>query len=107
VQVWIAFIRHQDLTIVTLIRQGEALPSRYYFHLTDGQDAIRDEDGIEVANLAAALIYATEAIEELRREMSSSSEEWEGWRLEIVDSLGQLAQSLPLEVPVQNRRMLH
>jgi hypothetical protein len=107
VQVWIAFSLHFDLTIVTLIRPGEALPSRYYFNLTDGQDAIRDEDGIEVADLDAALIHAAEAIEELRREMSSGSDEWEGWRLEIVDSLGRLAQSLPLEVQVQKRRMLH
>ncbi len=73
------------------------MPSRYYFNLTDGHDVIPDEDGIEVSDDRAALIQAFEAIEELRRETSSSPGEWSGWRLNIMDASGKLIQSIPLD----------
>ena len=44
------------------------MPSRFYFNIADGDEAIRDEDGIEVPDLRTALIHAFEAIEELRKE---------------------------------------
>ena len=73
------------------------MPLRYYFNLTDGQEVIRDPDGIVVPDLRTALIHAFEAIEELRREASSPLDEWQGWRLDILDSSGNLIQSLPLD----------
>jgi hypothetical protein len=73
------------------------MPSRYYFNLTDGDEVIRDEDGIEVSDDRAALIQAFEAIEELRREANASPAEWKGWRLNIVDGSGRLVHSLPLD----------
>ncbi len=73
------------------------MPVRYYFNLTDGDEIIRDPDGIVVPDLRTALIHAFEAIEELRREASSSLDEWQGWRLDIVDGSGNLIQSLPLD----------
>ena len=69
---------------------------RYYFHLTNGHEAIRDEEGTEVSDTQAALVSAMEAIEELRASDPSYSEDWQGWRLEIVDSSGRLIQALPL-----------
>ncbi|QFU16710.1 DUF6894 family protein [Microvirga thermotolerans] len=69
---------------------------RYYFHLTNGHDAIRDEEGTEVSDPQAALSSAMEAIEELRASDPSYSQDWVGWRLEVVDSSGRLVQSLPL-----------
>jgi hypothetical protein len=73
------------------------VPSRYFFNLVNGHGVIRDEDGIELADIRAALIYAFEAIEELRREDTSSSDSWQGWRLDILNSSGQLVHSLPLD----------
>ena len=73
------------------------MPSRYYFNLTNGDEVIRDEDGVEAPDARTALIHAFEAIEELRGADLSSSEEWQGWRVDIVDSSGNLVHSLPLD----------
>ena len=73
------------------------MPSHYYFNLTDGHDVIPDEIGIEVSDDRAALIHAFEAVEELRREADTSPDEWEGWRLNIMDDTGRLIHSLALD----------
>jgi hypothetical protein len=80
--------------------------SRYYFNLTDGDEVIRDEDGVEAPDVRTALIHAFEAIEELRKEDSSPMSEWQGWNLEVVDSSGTLIQRLPLDdaAPEKNSR---
>lgn len=70
---------------------------RYYFNLTDGETVIRDEEGVEASNLQAAVISAMEAVEELRAQDASNSDEWRGWRLEIVDAAGRAVQSIPLD----------
>jgi hypothetical protein len=75
------------------------MPSHYYFNLTDGHDVIPDKIGIEVSDDRAALIQAFEAVEELRREADASLDEWEGWRLNIMDDSGRLIHSLTLDNP--------
>jgi hypothetical protein len=75
---------------------------RYFFNLTNGQEAIRDDEGIEVSDVQAALGSAMEAIEELRAADPSYSQDWQGWRLEVVDSSGRVLQSLPLVDSVQH-----
>jgi len=73
------------------------MPAHYYFNLTNGDEVIQDEDGIEVADVRTALIHAFEAIAELRNEDASASSEWQGWRLDIIDDGGNLIHSLPLD----------
>jgi hypothetical protein len=73
-------------------------PARYWFNLTNGDAMIRDEDGIEASSILAAVISALEAVEELRALDPSHSDEWRGWRLEIVDAAGQAVQAIPLDV---------
>lgn len=70
--------------------------TRYYFNLTDGEIMIRDEEGIETASIQAAVLSALEAVEELRAQDPSHSDEWQGWRLEIVDASGRAVQMIPL-----------
>ena len=70
---------------------------RYYFNLTDGETMIRDEDGIEAASIQAAVVSAMDAVEELRAQDPSNSDEWQGWRLEVVDASGQAVQTIPLD----------
>ncbi len=70
---------------------------RYYFHLTNGEAVIRDEEGTEVSSMQTALISAMEMVEELRAEDPSAAEEWQGWRLAIVDASGRTVQTLPLD----------
>jgi hypothetical protein len=68
------------------------------FNLTNGETMIRDEEGIEASSIQAAVIPAMEAVEELRAQDPSNSEEWQGWWLEIVDASGQAVQTIPLDV---------
>ena len=75
---------------------------RYYFNLTSGDEVIRDRDGIELSDIHSALLHAMKAVEELRAEDPSSSQEWKGWRLEIVDASGRLVHSLSLDQPTLN-----
>jgi hypothetical protein len=74
-----------------------SMRARYYFNLTDGETMIRDEEGVEATNIQAAVISALEAAEELRAQDPSNSDEWQGWRLEIVDASGQAVQTIPLD----------
>ncbi|WP_246812430.1 DUF6894 family protein [Microvirga sp.] len=76
---------------------GTSVPSRYYFNLTDGETMIRDEEGIEASSIQAAVVSAMEAVEELRAQDPSNSDEWQGWRLEIVDASGQAVQTFQLD----------
>jgi hypothetical protein len=74
-----------------------AVQARYHFNLTDGETMIRDEEGIVACSLQAAVVSALEAVEELRAQDPSHSDEWQGWRLEIVDAAGQAVQTIPLD----------
>ncbi len=80
-----------------LSAQGLSVAARYYFNLTDGETMIRDEEGIVASSIRAAVVSALEAVEELRAQDPSNSDEWRGWRLEIVDTSGQAIQVIPLE----------
>ena len=70
---------------------------RYYFHLTNGEAVIRDEEGTEVSSMHTALISAMEMVEELRAEDPSAADEWQGWRLEIVDASGRTVHTMALD----------
>jgi hypothetical protein len=72
---------------------------RYLFNLTDGQEVIPDEEGIEVCDGQAAVAAAIKTIRELRSEDPSTAHEWPGWRLEITDASGRMIQCIPLDLP--------
>jgi uncharacterized protein YegP (UPF0339 family) len=73
--------------------------ARYYFHLVSEHEVILDNEGVEVADLAAAGAEALKAIEELRRESPSAATGWEGWWLEVTDASGAVAFSINLDDP--------
>ena len=77
--------------------QGLSATARYYFNLTNGETMIRDEAGIVASSVQAAVVSAMEAVEELRAQDPSHADEWQGWRLEIVDASGQAVQAVPLD----------
>lgn len=72
------------------------MSSRYYFNLTDGDRIIRDQDGLTLADINTAITYASKAIEELRAEALVSSDEWQGWRMEILNCSGEVVSVIPL-----------
>ena len=76
---------------------GPSVSARYYFNLTDGDAMIRDEEGIEASSIQAAVVSAMEAVEELRAQDPLNSDEWQGWRLEIVDAEGRAVHAIPLD----------
>ncbi len=76
---------------------SRSVSARYFFNLTNGETMIRDEEGIVASSIRAAVVSALEAVEELRAQDPSNSDEWRGWRLEIVDASGQTVQSIPLD----------
>jgi hypothetical protein len=49
------------------------------------------------SSLQEAIISAVEAIEELRSQDPLNSDEWQEWRLEIIDASGQAVQTIPLD----------
>jgi hypothetical protein len=89
---------------------GEArkllMPSRYYFNLAHGDEVIRDEDGIEAPDARTALVFAFEAIAELRQE-NTSAFDLQGWRLNIIDSSGTLIHSLQLDSTAPDQSSHH
>jgi hypothetical protein len=88
-----------DLSVSSLDASGPGISvrARYYFNLTDGETMIRDEEGIEASSIQAAAVSALEAAEELRAQDPANSDEWQGWRLEIVDVFGRAVQTIPLD----------
>jgi hypothetical protein len=74
--------------------QCPSLSSRYYFNLTDGETMIRDEEGVEASSIQAAVLSAMEAVE---GQEPLDPDEWQGWRMEIVDVSGQAVQTIPLD----------
>jgi hypothetical protein len=70
---------------------------RCYFHLVNSHEAIPDDTGIEVADLATARDFALQAIDEIREEAIQAGASWQGWRLDVVDPSGSVLLSIPLE----------
>jgi hypothetical protein len=69
---------------------------RCFFHLVNGHEAIMDDIGIEVPDLETAKAQALKAIGELRQEDDGASDEWDGWRLDIVCPEGNTLYSVDL-----------
>ncbi len=69
---------------------------RCYFHLVNGPEAILDDTGIEVPDFETAKAEARQAIAELRQEAGGASENWDGWRFDIVCPKGSLLYSFNL-----------
>jgi hypothetical protein len=70
---------------------------RYFFHLVNASEIIRDEEGLELPDSEEARLAALSEIDELRREDSVTVEEWRGWRLNVVDASGALVFSIALD----------
>ena len=67
-----------------------------YFHLQNGNEMIRDEEGVDVADLDTAKAQALRSIRELRNE-DSELHDWAGWKLAVVDETGALLFSLDMD----------
>ena len=69
---------------------------RCYFHLQSQFEEILDEVGIEVGSQDEARSEALKAIAELRWESGGLQQNWNGWRLLIVNGTGELLSAIRL-----------
>jgi hypothetical protein len=86
---------------------GKLPTQRFFFNLTDGDEVILDDAGLEVPNITAAHLHAHEIIADLRREDPSLSGEWAGWRIEIVNTAGWTVEVLSLDLFAQGSPFRH
>jgi hypothetical protein len=70
---------------------------RCYFYLTDGDETIRDDHGVEVSDLESARRLALEAIVELRAADPHLVPQGAGWTLVAFDSTGAIVFIIPLD----------
>jgi hypothetical protein len=62
---------------------------RYFFHLSFGQRVVPDEEGLELANRAAARDEALAVVHDLANpKIGSNSRRWASWFLEVADERG-------------------
>lgn len=76
--------------------KSAAMAARYYFHLVDRKDVIRDDFGALAIDLADAHRAAAEIIEEFRIEQAHRYHDWHDWKLVVTDDTAQFALILPL-----------
>jgi hypothetical protein len=88
---------HASARSSDVLAQNSTVSTRYYFNLTNGDTMLRDEEGVEASSIQEAIISALEAVEELCAQDASELDEWQGWRLEIVDASGRAVHSIPLD----------
>jgi hypothetical protein len=77
-----------------------ALSMRCYFHVVNGHEMIPDDTGIEISDIDMMQAVALEAIRELRQEAGNDVEDWQGWRLNVVDPQENILLSIRLDVPL-------
>jgi hypothetical protein len=75
---------------------------RCYFYLTNGDETIRDDHGVEVADVEYARRLALEAIVELRAADPHLALQGAGWTLVAFDSTGAIVFMIPLRDELPN-----
>lgn len=73
---------------------------RLYFHLQNGTETIRDEDGVEVSDVAAAKAEALNTIRDMRSAEDRKQPDWAGWKLAVADESGALLFSLDVDATI-------
>jgi hypothetical protein len=70
---------------------------RCFFNLHNTDDAILDEEGIEVANVEELRAEVAEGVKEVRSADPLVARDWKGWRLEATDRSGAVLFSVNLD----------
>jgi hypothetical protein len=72
---------------------------RYHFHFKWRDDAVFDEEGIELENFAAAYVHACRLVQQVRRRFPAGGADW--W-IEISNGIDTPTTILPAMVPGAN-----
>ena len=68
---------------------------RFFFHFYDHRHALRDDEGIDLADEPAARISAGEVAQALTIDLRDEIADWSAWRVEVVDARGRTVIILP------------
>ena len=68
---------------------------RFFFHFYDHQHAFRDEEGLDLANEAAAKISDRKAAQALLVDLQEEIADSSAWRVEVADEAGRTVAVLP------------
>jgi hypothetical protein len=70
---------------------------RCFFNLHNTDDAILDQEGVEVANAEELRAEVAKVVKEVRSADSLVARDWKGWRLEATDASGAVLFSVNLD----------
>lgn len=68
---------------------------RFYFDIENGEELIRDEEGVEADSVEQALDEARSVIQEMASELTPANHD-ETWTLIVRDASGSLVGRLPI-----------
>ena len=68
--------------------------ARFFFHLMDSSNVLRDELGVDANDLAAAHRAAVEVIEEFKLEQPQA--DWHDWKLVVSEENSPMSLIVPL-----------
>ncbi len=69
---------------------------RYYFHVTNGQETLKNPKGMDLPGNAAAREEAVVLARELKQGKVAPGRTWEDWFVTVVDQHGHRVDSVPI-----------
>jgi hypothetical protein len=69
----------------------------YYFHLVSSQQIILDTTGVEISESATVQWMVRRLIHEVQQESDQITKDWQGWRINVEDSCGNVVLSVSLD----------
>ncbi|MHB2207024.1 DUF6894 family protein [Methylobacterium sp. CM6257] len=80
---------------MTTVHQEAALFPRFFFDVSNGEDGISDEEGVEAADLGEALTEAQNVIAEMADDVIKAGP-GRSWTLIVRDEAGSIVGRLPI-----------
>lgn len=74
---------------------GAKMPRHFYFEVDDGRETIRDDEGVEAADLEQALAEARRAIAEIAENLGATDID-SPWTLIVRDETGLQVAHVPI-----------
>ncbi len=70
--------------------------ARFFFNFISDVEVINDETGVDLSTEGDVVGHIAHALEDLYRDSSFASAEWDGWRIVVTDWTGQPVLSMIL-----------
>ena len=74
---------------------------RCFFHLVKGSVVLTDDTGVDAADLVTAVTQILMTLRDLRTRDPAAEDDWQGWRLDIVDRTGDVLSTISLDEPTE------